>query len=470
MDKQVEKQSVETTESVTSEKTMKRGTIIQAVKAIAVLVCICLVCGVLLALCNDIFFISDAERERRAEAKINAALKEVYPDLENPVTMSINKDYKTNAAYGSIQKVVKSADGAYVIAAEGIGGYGGSIVVLVAINKDAKIVAWQVSDGGGETYLDDVKQHKDWYVGEQISTDIELLRHSGATYTSTALNNAIKMASYYAMNVLNLGENPEADAKKAIAEVLADTPYADYELVTNLDANYRADSAVTYTVEGENVTASLSYYFTGSKEGEQDIAAYAFIVGDEIKVVVAKDNVSHADRLNGILKTSENIDDAIVNSVKNRSYLEYFMQKIYKDFKFANSNINEQYVVNGTAGVVNSVYNSTDGAVIIQSTGNGGYMGGTVTVNVVILNGEIKGWSIVSNVGQTWMKEITSKWDEWQGHNPVKTWFVGSSINDVQEVGVALGTGATRAEDAIRNAVNTACYYAKNTTEQGGGN
>ena len=49
---QNEAQAVVNNEATSSTKAMKRGTIIQAVKAIAVLVCICLVCGVLLALCN----------------------------------------------------------------------------------------------------------------------------------------------------------------------------------------------------------------------------------------------------------------------------------------------------------------------------------------------------------------------------------------------------------------------------------
>ena len=150
--KDVAAETAETTAS--NEKAMKRGTVLQALKAIAVLVVICLVCGALLALCNDIFYISPEERARREEAKINAALKEVYPNLENPETIKINKNFETYGAYGSVSKVVKSADGAYIIAAKGNGGYGGvPITVLIAIDPSAKIVAWKVSDAGQETWM-----------------------------------------------------------------------------------------------------------------------------------------------------------------------------------------------------------------------------------------------------------------------------------------------------------------------------
>lgn len=459
MAKQVDNQEAVTSENVASEKTMKQGTIIQAVKAIAVLVCICLVCGALLALCNDIFYISDAERDRRAEAKINAALKDVYPDLENPVTMNINKDYKTNAAYGSIQKVVKSADGAYVIAAEGIGGYAGSIVVLVAIDKDAKIVGWKVSDKGQETWMDKIEPHTDWYVGEQISTDLPLLQ-AGASYTSKALNNAIKMASYYAMNVLNLGSNPEKDARDALAAVLAETDYADYEWTTSLDADYRTACSTA--------AATLSYYFEGTKANSQDLAAYAFLVGDEVKIVVVKDNVTHADRLKGLIAASEGTDEAIVNSVTSRSYLEYTIQKIYANFTYAGGKLDSDNAVNGTAGEVKEVYLSGDGATVLQVVGNGGYSDGNVTINVVIKDSKIAAWSIVSNERQSFIGNVLNKWDT------VKDWFVGDSIDKTQPIvatdaGAGKGTGATFTENAISNAINTACKYVKNTTEQGGG-
>ena len=285
--KDVAAETAETTAS--NEKAMKRGTVLQALKAIAVLVVICLVCGALLALCNDIFYISPEERARREEAKINAALKEVYPNLENPETIKINKNFETYGAYGSVSKVVKSADGAYIIAAKGNGGYGGvPITVLIAIDPNAKIVAWKVSDAGQETWMNLVEPYTEWYVGEQISTDLPVLS-AGASYSSLALNNAIKTASYYAMNVLNLGSNPQKDAEDAIAALLADTDYADYTFAVNSDLKYRA------ALSDEN--NAMSYFFVGSKEGASEtLDAYVYNVETEAKVVILKGNLGYTAR------------------------------------------------------------------------------------------------------------------------------------------------------------------------------
>lgn len=453
-----------------TENTQKKGTILQAVKAIAVLVVICLVCGALLALCNDLFYISDAERERRAEAKINKSLTAVYPAFVEDTSFNskkIDKEHATNSAFGSISKVVKSTDGTFILAADGIGGYGGSITVLVAIDKDAKIVAWKISDRGGETYAADVEQHTDWYIGETISTDITLLKHSGASLTSTALNNAIKMASYYAMNVLNLGSNPEGDARKALGDLLAGTDYADYEFTTSLDTAYRAASAV-----GDNV---LSFYFTGVKEGFGNIAAYAFNVETKPQIVVVKDDVTHAERLlaSSVIAKSEGVADELVASVQSRSYLEYTVQKIYADFTYAGGELNSSYATNASYGQVNSAYMSGDGAIVLETVGIGGYSNGNVTLNVVIKDGVIKAWSIVDNEKQSFISNVTSKWDA--ADDPVKNWFINSSIDSVQatvepDTGAGKGTGATYTENAIANAINMACYYVKNTTVQGGGN
>lgn len=92
------KNAVETEATASVDKTMKRGTIIQAVKAIAVLVCICLVCGALLALCHDVFYISDELRFSRSMAKI-------YPELDTTKVESrdLVAEFKTNSTYGEVK-------------------------------------------------------------------------------------------------------------------------------------------------------------------------------------------------------------------------------------------------------------------------------------------------------------------------------------------------------------------------------
>lgn len=444
-----------------TEKTQKKSTVLQAVKAIAVLVVICLVCGGLLALCNDLFFISDAEKARRSEAKINASLKEVYPDLNNPKTIEVKKDYATNPLYGTVVKVVKSDDGTYILAVESKGGYAPSknITVLVVIGSDAKIKNWKISDVGGETWIGDkvAPYSGEWYVGEQISTDLPI-RSAGATYSATSLNNAIKMASYYAMNVLNLGSNPEKDARDALAAVLSGTSYADYEFSINADLDYRAALS-----DDANI---MSYYFVGSKEGAKGtLDVYVYNIATNPLVVVLQGNLSYADRHeeSAIVAMSEGIADALVTKVQDLSYTEFKIHSIVEGFKLA------EYVVPDATwdtadSRVNSVAVGEDDTIVINVTGKQGYAGGTVTINVVIKDGEIKAWNIESHESQSFLNtNILSDWDN------VKNWFVGDSITLAQPIGPK-GTGATFSESAIARAINGACQYVNATIEQGGGN
>jgi len=446
-----------------TENTQKKGTVLQAVKAIAVLVGICLVCGALLALCNDVFFISQAERDRRAEAKINATLKEVYPDLSDPQTIAVNKNYATNSAYGTIVKVVKSADGAYVLAAETKGGYDpkNNITVLVAISADAKIVNWKVSDRGRETWMADKVEpfSKEWYIGEQISTDLPVLK-AGATLSATALNNAIKMASYYAMNVLNLGSNPEKDALTAIAALLEGTQYADYVFTAHSDLDYRAALS-----DDEN---TLSYYFVGSKEGADGILdAYVYNVETEPQTVILHGNLAYDERHEegAVIAKSETIADALILKAQDLNYNEYKIRKFVDGFKLA------EYVEPGVEdgnSKINSVCIGMDGSIVVNSTGKKGYSEGTVTVNVVIKDGAIVMWNIESHQLQSWLADnILSDWAN------VQNWFVGDSIDKTQPVvtpdaGEGKGTGTTYSENAISRAINGACEYVKNSVQQGG--
>lgn len=461
--KDVAVQNPETTAS--NEKAMKRGTVLQAFKAIAVLVVICLVCGALLALCNDIFYISPEERARREEAKINAALKEVYPNLENPETIKINKNFETYGAYGSVSKVVKSADGAYVIAAKGNGGYGGvPITVLIAISPEAKIVAWKVSDAGQETWMNLVEPHTEWYVGEQISTDLPVLS-AGASYSSLALNNAIKTASYYAMNVLNLGSNPQKDAEDAIAALLADTAYADYTFAVSSDLKYRA------ALSDEN--NAMSYFFVGSKEGASEtLDAYVYNVEAQAQVVILKGNLGYAARheASAVIAKSDGIADELVTKVQDLNYNEFKIRTYLENFRLA------QYIAITDGWItddarINSVCVGEDGSYVVNATGRSDWASGSVTVNVVIKDALITHLNLESNEGQSFIDRIVSQWDMVQG------WFVGNGIDTkfdtippVDEGSTPGHTGATYSENAIKRAVNYACEYVKSATQQGGTN
>lgn len=243
----------------------KKSTTIQSVKIVAVLVVICLVCCLLLSICNDLFYISDEERFQRSMAKI-------YPNFvkDDSFNGTLDGTYKTNANYGEIKSVVRSTDGAYIVEAVGNGGYsGGTVTLYVVVGSDAKILGWTVKENVSQSYINRVPSDagQTWYVGEDISNDLAL-NMSGATVvaTSTAINHAVNMAAYYCRNALGVGKNPEADALAAVKEFLVDTEFATSNFTNN-------SQLLNATLNGQDVAELLS-------EGD-DTPSYVFIAADE---------------------------------------------------------------------------------------------------------------------------------------------------------------------------------------------
>lgn len=179
-----------------AEKSEKQAAVIQAVKAVAVLVAICLVCVILLALCNDLFYISD-------DVRLSRSMQTVYKDFDLDTSYdynNVNSEYGS-ASYGKVNKVYRSTDGAFVIEAIGNGGYsGGNVTLYVVVGADAKIIGWAVKENVGQSFIDRIPSNAGttWYVGESIEDDLAF-NMTGATVmaTSTAIYNAVQMAAYY---------------------------------------------------------------------------------------------------------------------------------------------------------------------------------------------------------------------------------------------------------------------------------
>lgn len=183
------------------EKKEKFG--VEAVKTVAILVAICVVCAFILALCNDVFYVSPQELTARK-------LKTVYPEFEMDDSFDgqLNQEFSVHAEYGTVTEVYRSTDGAYVIKAVGKGGYGEKGVDVLASLKDGCIAGWTVTDWRGETLSSNFtsKHFSTWYVGSpsdrvfSASTDGLV---SGTTMSSKAIANAMNAICYYYNNVLS---------------------------------------------------------------------------------------------------------------------------------------------------------------------------------------------------------------------------------------------------------------------------
>lgn len=284
------------------QKAAKKATTIQSVKTVAVLVVICLVCCLLLSVCNDLFYISDEDRFQRSMAKI-------YPNFVNDDSFdtTLNAQYKIAAEYGEIKSVARSTDGAYIVEALGNGGYGGGTVTLyVIVGGDAKIIGWAVKENVSQSYINRIPSDagSTWYVGADVSSSLQL-DMTGATVvlTSTAINHAVNMAAYYCRNALNLGQNPEADALYAVQQLLG-TEYSSLVWQNKTQVlNASVDNKTVAQLLSTNEN-SASYLFL-SEEGLQ-----AFVYGAQnFKIVVLKDgavvasNVQQTDEI--LTKLSE---------------------------------------------------------------------------------------------------------------------------------------------------------------------
>lgn len=176
----------------------------KSAKVVLVLVLICLVCTLLLAVAKDLFAVSD-------ETKFNRSMAKIYQGFEKAEDVDVVEDPDI-PAFGEIKSVVKATDGGYVVEVVGNGGYkNGNVTLYVAFSANKLIKGWSIKDSVNQSFVSKItdRYQKTWYIPEN-ETDYTLPdeyplgnnKATGATYTSTAVNNAINTAVYYAKHHL----------------------------------------------------------------------------------------------------------------------------------------------------------------------------------------------------------------------------------------------------------------------------
>ncbi len=180
-----------------------------AFKSIVVLLCIVLVCGTILAIANDLFYVSDEELLQRAISK-------VYGEKVEAVKQDI-KQSDAVANYGIVNEVYHiPSDGNYLLKVTGKDGFNGGTVTLW-IKADFKgekqfggIGKVVVDSSAKQTFMskfskdfyEEYTKHNDKITGDFLfnnsSGDKQIGNiTSGATYSSNAHNNAVNAALLY---------------------------------------------------------------------------------------------------------------------------------------------------------------------------------------------------------------------------------------------------------------------------------
>jgi Na+-translocating ferredoxin:NAD+ oxidoreductase RnfG subunit len=184
-------------------------------KCLLVLTCIALVSGGLLAIFNDVLYISDEEQ-------LNRAIAEIYGTTIGYEEFTVNEADSTNE-YGSIDSVYKLDDGNYLIKSTGIDGYkNGTVTAWVVIgftdgafsgindvtleSYDKQTLMSQMGDSfysvfTSEDNQDEVLEGQYFYPLENDETIQNVV--TGATYSSNAFDNAVNSSLYYVRTVLN---------------------------------------------------------------------------------------------------------------------------------------------------------------------------------------------------------------------------------------------------------------------------
>ena len=328
----------------------------QWVIPIAVLVVICLVCGALLALCNDLLFIDD-------DTRLERAMQKVYPTFKLKEELDIVAENAFNPTFGKVNRVLLSTDGAYIIEALGSGGYqNGSVTLYVIIGADAKIKGWAVKDNDKQSYIDRVPSSagSSWYVGEDASVDKTLdkvMTGATVTFTATAIQNAVNMATYYYRAVI-LGNDPEGDAKEAVVQLLAENDF-NYDSITAIAS---VKKVVGTALDSD--TDKLAYMFSGDGD-KGKIYAYVYGADENLKIVVVTET--------GILTSNCDETSEIVNLIKSNPVREIEVTSSIKLYTFmTGAEAKESAMVYTVVGITGS-----------------GYTPENYTLNITIENGEV---------------------------------------------------------------------------------
>ena len=193
-----------------------------AFKALAVLLSITVVCGGVLAVANDLFYVSEEEVNLRSYSKLLDNDKVVDDKL-------LTEPYASGD--GVVNKVALTEKGDYLVQATGDGGYKGSVTVWVLFGfengKFKGIKKVQYASDEGETlmanltsayYQNFANHNEEVLAGGIFSVDSsEGICNvvTGTTKSSTAIANAVNSAlGYVRAVILGQGDNPTPEQPK----------------------------------------------------------------------------------------------------------------------------------------------------------------------------------------------------------------------------------------------------------------
>ncbi|MGN0788333.1 MAG: hypothetical protein ACI4MY_00225 [Christensenellales bacterium] len=181
-----------------------------AFKCILVLTCIALIAGGVLAILNDVLYVSDEERTQQA-------IKKIYGQAVEYQEVTVSEEKAVNE-YGTIDKVYKLSDGNYLFKSTGTEGYkGGTVTLWIVANFDGDTFKGldKVKVAGNEKqtlmssfkssftdfYTDNDDLLLEGYYFDKVASEGNIQNvTSGATRSSNAFNRAVNCTLYFIRN------------------------------------------------------------------------------------------------------------------------------------------------------------------------------------------------------------------------------------------------------------------------------
>ena len=184
-----------------------------AFKAVLVLVIIGVVLGGLLALLNDLFYVSPEEITMRIIKKFYDGEEKQYTTIEIAPENLVNE-------FGTVDTVYLIEDGNYLIKATGKEGFHDGTVTMWLLTrfengKFAEFIKVKYAESSGQTLMSNFsEEYYNVYVGSSIKdgyftvakgpSNVNTNLVAGTTKSSNAINNAVNSAYYFIINVLEV--------------------------------------------------------------------------------------------------------------------------------------------------------------------------------------------------------------------------------------------------------------------------
>lgn len=280
----------------------------ETMKLVTVLLLITAAAALVLGITNELTY---PIIEKNAAIKYQEALKAVYPGADS--FEKEEQDFSDNPNIAEVQKAMKGGEVVgYVIKAIGTGGYGGNIEFVIGIDKENKIVGFNVlsaaeTPGFGAKIKDD--DYKADLIGKTSAVEIDGI--TGATITSGAMQRGYE-AVFSTIGILN-GTEEKVDINVVREEKILSV--FEGATLTDKSTDVASENILYAAVVKKNGEVIGSVFHVETPEGFGGTVEFLLMLNREGKVV-GFEVLNHAESEGyGAEITSENYKKSVMNKV-----------------------------------------------------------------------------------------------------------------------------------------------------------